>query len=151
MGCLSLSKELFQVQGPFLCGWVEAEKLCTPDCLSQYFLYYFKFYFTFSCSLILLAILSFLSFVNSQKKNVLTFPLLLSPSVEDRLAIVFSLHNSVTSEYFDTKRFLYFDFWNNVYLVTVIAVIILKCNAKQAVLSFCCSIWKRKNLGWMTT
>lgn len=46
----------------------------------------------FSCSQVLLAILSFLSFINSQKEeNVLTYPLLLSPTVEDRLAIFFSV------------------------------------------------------------
>lgn len=142
---------MFQIQDPFLRGWVGAERLCTPDCLSQYFLYYFKFYFTFFIFFSIVGNFIILVFCQLSKKNVLTFPFLLSPSVEDRLVIFFSLHNPVISEYFDTKRFPYFDCWNNVYLVTVIAVIILKCNAEQAVLSFCCSIWKRKNLGWMTT
>lgn len=60
--------------------------------------YYFNFYFTFFMFLSFIGnfiILVFCQFPKEKKKNVLTYPLLLSSTVEDRLAIFFSVFTIV--------------------------------------------------------
>lgn len=98
-----------------------------------------------------MAILSFLSFINSQKEKKCSYILFVIVTHRGRWIsyILLCLHNHVISEHFDTKTFPYCDCWNNVYSIIVMAVIIiLKSNDEQAVLGFCFSICKRKNLGW---